>query len=74
MNNNAISWTIEDVSGAFSGLQNLVKLGLKMNHIRSITNQAFLGLERLRQLHLEHNDITTIQENSFQPLHDLREL
>lgn len=74
MNDNSISWTMEDVSGAFLGLQKLMKLGLKMNHIKSITNQAFLGLQRLRQLHLEHNDITTIQENSFQPLQDLREL
>ncbi|KAK7493921.1 hypothetical protein BaRGS_00014803 [Batillaria attramentaria] len=74
MNDNAIAWTMEDVSGAFDGLQNLMRLGLKMNHIKSITKQAFLGLNSLRQLHLEDNDITTIQENSFQPLQDLREL
>lgn len=74
MNDNAIAWTMEDVSGAFTGLQNLMRLGLKMNHIKSITNQAFLGLNNLRQLHLEDNEITTIQENSFQPLQDLREL
>lgn len=74
MNGNAIYWTMEDMSGAFSGLSKLVKLGLKMNHIKSITKQAFTGLKRLRQLYLEDNEITTIQDNSFQPLHNLREL
>lgn len=74
MNDNAIAWTMEDMSGAFMGLQSLMKLGLKMNHIKSITNQAFTGLNSLQRLHLEDNDITTIQENSFQPLQNLRVL
>jgi Leucine-rich repeat (LRR) protein len=74
MNDNAIYWTMEDMSGAFAGLNRLHKLGLKMNHIKSITKEAFHGLNRLRQLHLEDNDITTIQENSFKPLQNLKEL
>ncbi|XP_076447859.1 uncharacterized protein LOC143284771 isoform X2 [Babylonia areolata] len=74
MNDNAVAWTMEDMQGAFQGLRSLMKLGLKMNHIKSITNHAFTGLSRLRQLHLEDNNITTIQEFAFQPLQDLREL
>ena len=74
MNDNEIFWTMEDMSAAFNGLAKLEKLGLKMNHIKSITNQAFVGLHRLRQLHLDDNEITAIQENSFQPLQNLRDL
>ncbi|XP_076469744.1 uncharacterized protein LOC143300070 [Babylonia areolata] len=74
MNDNAIAWTMEDMTGAFTGLQSLIKLGLKMNHIKSITNHAFAGLASLQQLHLEDNDITTIQHHSFKPLVNLREL
>ena len=74
LNNNEISWTIEDVRGAFYGLKNLNRLSLKANHIKSIASEAFTGLDKLRQLHLDNNNITGIQENSFAPLENLRDL
>ncbi|XP_050411578.1 leucine-rich repeats and immunoglobulin-like domains protein 2 [Patella vulgata] len=74
INHNLISWTIEDVSGAFIGLDNLGKLGLKTNQIKTIVGEAFHGLKKLRTIHLEDNPITSVQENSFQPLEELQEL
>lgn len=74
MNHNEISWTVEDMNGAFVGLESLGKLGLNSNRIRSIAREAFVGLEGLKQLQLTDNSITSIQENAFQAMVDLREL
>uniref|UniRef100_A0A2C9JD97 Ig-like domain-containing protein n=1 Tax=Biomphalaria glabrata TaxID=6526 RepID=A0A2C9JD97_BIOGL len=74
LNSNEISWSMEDVSGLFRGLNSLTKLSLKFNSIRSIAVYAFSGLPKLRNLYLEENDITSIQENAFETLRDLRDL
>lgn len=50
LKNNEISWTIEDMNGAFSGLDKLRRLILQGNRIRSITKKAFTGLDALEHL------------------------
>ncbi|KAB1269925.1 Leucine-rich repeats and immunoglobulin-like domains protein 3 [Camelus dromedarius] len=50
LKNNEISWTIEDMNGAFSGLDKLRRLTLQGNRIRSITKKAFSGLDALEHL------------------------
>ncbi|ESO91319.1 hypothetical protein LOTGIDRAFT_105202 [Lottia gigantea] len=74
INHNLLSWTIEDVSGVFLGLENLNKLSLRTNQIKTIVGEAFQGLKKLRILHIEDNAITSVQENAFKPLTDLQEL
>ena len=74
MNNNEISWTIEDMNGAFSGLQSLSRLGLDSNRIKSIAKRAFYGLDGLKQLHLTDNAISYIESNAFVMLKELQEL
>jgi Leucine-rich repeat (LRR) protein len=74
MNNNEISWTIEDMNGAFDGLMSLNRLGLDSNRITSIAKKAFFGLDMLKALHLTDNAITSIQSNAFQIMRSLQEL
>ncbi|PSN57328.1 hypothetical protein C0J52_02121 [Blattella germanica] len=74
LNNNRISTSIEDMNGAFVGLNRLQKFGLADNNIKSITKRAFAGLEKLKRLDLSKNNITSVQENAFSSLPDLKEL
>jgi hypothetical protein len=62
------------MSGAFVGLNRLLKFGLASNHIKSITKKAFIGLERLKKLDLSNNNITSVQENAFSSMSELKEL
>ncbi|XP_069692853.1 leucine-rich repeats and immunoglobulin-like domains protein 3 isoform X2 [Periplaneta americana] len=74
LNMNRISTTIEDMNGAFVGLNRLLKFGLASNYIKSITNKAFVGLERLKKLDLSNNNITSVQNNAFSSMPELKEL
>ncbi|XP_026556239.1 leucine-rich repeats and immunoglobulin-like domains protein 3 isoform X2 [Pseudonaja textilis] len=74
LRNNEISWTIEDMNGAFSGLDKLRWLLLQGNRIRSITKKAFSGLDALEHLDLSNNAIMSIQENTFLQMKNLKEL
>jgi Leucine-rich repeat (LRR) protein len=69
LNNNNISWIVEDMSGAFYGLNHLRKLGLAANEITSINNKAFIGLDSLVHLDLSKNNIKAIQDNAFYGMH-----
>ncbi|XP_059539419.1 leucine-rich repeats and immunoglobulin-like domains protein 3 isoform X2 [Myotis daubentonii] len=76
LKNNEISWTIEDMNGAFSGLDKLRRLILQGNRIRSITKKAFTGLDALEHLHLNTSSLLCdcqlkwlpqwVAENNFQ--------
>ncbi|XP_064511886.1 leucine-rich repeats and immunoglobulin-like domains protein 3 isoform X1 [Pseudopipra pipra] len=74
LKNNEISWTIEDMNGAFSGLDKLRKLMLQGNRIRSITKKAFSGLDALEHLDLSNNAIMSVQGNAFSQMKKLKEL
>ena len=74
LSNNDISWTIEDMDGAFTGLIKLKRLGLNSNRIKSISKRAFSGLGQLHKLHLDDNNMSSIQSNAFNPLTNLIEL
>ncbi|XP_023230322.1 leucine-rich repeats and immunoglobulin-like domains protein 3 [Centruroides sculpturatus] len=74
LNNNEISWTIEDTNGAFVGMGKLKKLNLAHNHIKSVAKKAFVGLPRLQTLDLTYNPITSIQKDAFSELRRLQEL
>lgn len=74
VNYNEISWTIEDANGVFRGLNNLKKLFLVGNDIKSINSNAFVGLKNVTLLNLDNNNITSIQKNSFNELHSLKSL
>ena len=74
LHNNHISWTIEDMKGAFMGLDSLRELNLINNRIKTITKQAFMGLTRLEKLELLNNNITTIHGNTFDETPELRQL
>ncbi|XP_070802848.1 leucine-rich repeats and immunoglobulin-like domains protein 3 isoform X1 [Pituophis catenifer annectens] len=74
LKNNEISWTIEDMNGAFSGLDKLKWLLLQGNRIRSITKKAFSGLDALEHLDLSNNAIMSIQGNTFLQMKNLKEL
>ncbi|KAI1239322.1 Leucine-rich repeats and immunoglobulin-like domains protein 3 [Lamprotornis superbus] len=74
LKNNEISWTIEDMNGAFSGLDKLRKLILQGNRIRSITKKAFSGLDALEHLDLSNNAIMSVQGNTFSQMKKLKEL
>jgi hypothetical protein len=71
---NRISATIEDMNGAFVGLNRLLKFGIASNQIKSVTKKAFVGLERVKKLDLSDNNITSVQENAFSNMSDLKEL
>uniref|UniRef100_A0A803VFP9 Leucine rich repeats and immunoglobulin like domains 3 n=1 Tax=Ficedula albicollis TaxID=59894 RepID=A0A803VFP9_FICAL len=74
LKNNEISWAIEDMNGAFSGLDKLRKLILQGNRIRSITKKAFSGLDALEHLDLSSNAIMSVQGNAFSQMKKLKEL
>ena len=74
LNNNEISWTIEDTNGTFTELTQVTKLGLAANRIKSIARKAFAGMGSLKILDLHDNAIATIQENAFSELPSLEEL
>jgi len=65
---------VEDISGAFSPLGQLWKLGLAHNRIKSINQNAFTGLSRLVELDLIGNNVTSIQENAFLSMSSLSKL
>ncbi|XP_016101103.1 leucine-rich repeats and immunoglobulin-like domains protein 3 [Sinocyclocheilus grahami] len=71
---NEISWTIEDMNGPFSALDNLRKLFLQGNRIRSVTRKSFTGLDLLEQLDLSNNAIMSVQANAFSQMKKLSEL
>uniref|UniRef100_A0A8C1VDD3 Leucine-rich repeats and immunoglobulin-like domains 3 n=1 Tax=Cyprinus carpio TaxID=7962 RepID=A0A8C1VDD3_CYPCA len=71
---NEISWTIEDMNGPFSALDNLRKLFLQGNRIRSVTRKSFTGLDMLEQLDLSNNAIMSVQANAFSQMKKLAEL
>ncbi|XP_070265944.1 leucine-rich repeats and immunoglobulin-like domains protein 3 isoform X2 [Myotis yumanensis] len=74
LKNNEISWTIEDMNGAFSGLDKLQRLILQGNRIRSITKKAFTGLDALEHLDLSDNAIMSLQGNAFSQMKKLQQL
>ncbi|GAB1295633.1 Leucine-rich repeats and immunoglobulin-like domains protein 3 [Apodemus speciosus] len=74
LRNNEISWTIEDMNGAFSGLDKLRQLILQGNRIRSITKKAFAGLDTLEYLDLSGNAIMSLQSNAFSQMKKLQQL
>ncbi|XP_055434982.1 leucine-rich repeats and immunoglobulin-like domains protein 3 isoform X1 [Bubalus kerabau] len=74
LKNNEISWTIEDMNGAFSGLDKLKRLILQGNRIRSITKKAFTGLDALEHLDLSDNAIMSLQGNAFSQMKKLQQL
>ncbi|XP_023557481.1 leucine-rich repeats and immunoglobulin-like domains protein 3 isoform X4 [Octodon degus] len=74
LKNNEISWTIEDMNGAFSGLDKLRRLTLQGNRIRSITKKAFTGLDALEHLDLSDNAIMSLQGNAFSQMKKLQQL
>lgn len=65
---------VEDISGAFSPLGQLWKLGLAHNRIKSINQNAFTGLSRVVELDLIGNNVTSIQENAFLSMSSLSKL
>ncbi|KAM3843683.1 leucine-rich repeats and immunoglobulin-like domains protein 1 isoform 3-T3 [Vipera latastei] len=74
LDHNEISGTIEDTSGAFTGLENLSMLTLFGNKIKSVAKEAFSGLEALEHLNLGNNAIRSVQEDAFAKLKNLKEL
>uniref|UniRef100_A0A6Q2X8K4 Ig-like domain-containing protein n=1 Tax=Esox lucius TaxID=8010 RepID=A0A6Q2X8K4_ESOLU len=74
LDHNDISGTIEDTNGAFSGLDNLNKLTLFGNKIKSVAKKAFSGLEALEHLSLGQNAIRSIQPEAFSKMRSLKEL
>ena len=74
LNDNHISWTVEDMNEAFSGMSALTRLDLSSNRIRTISKRAFAGLDSLRQLNLVKNAISTTTSNASSSLEQLQEL
>ncbi|XP_030632873.1 LOW QUALITY PROTEIN: leucine-rich repeats and immunoglobulin-like domains protein 1 [Chanos chanos] len=74
LDHNDISGTIEDTNGAFTGLDNLNKLTLFGNKIKSVAKKAFSGLEALEHLNLGENAIRSIQPEAFVKMKNLRNL
>ena len=74
LNNNLISSTIEEGSGAFGGLQALTRVGLRHNRIMSVSADSFTGAEALEEIDLAGNPLTTVREASFSRLTHLRVL
>ncbi|XP_015273496.1 PREDICTED: leucine-rich repeats and immunoglobulin-like domains protein 1 [Gekko japonicus] len=74
LNHNEISGTVEDTSGAFTGLENLSKLTLFGNKIKSVAKEAFSGLEALEHLNLGDNAVRSVQADAFAKLKSLKEL
>ncbi|XP_062969402.1 leucine-rich repeats and immunoglobulin-like domains protein 1 isoform X2 [Cynocephalus volans] len=74
LDHNEIAGTIEDTSGAFSGLDSLSKLTLFGNKIKSVAKRAFSGLEGLEHLNLGENAIRSVQFDAFVKMKNLKEL
>ncbi|XP_020140944.2 leucine-rich repeats and immunoglobulin-like domains protein 1 isoform X2 [Microcebus murinus] len=74
LDHNEISGTIEDTSGAFTGLDSLSKLTLFGNKIKSVAKRAFSGLEGLEHLNLGENAIRSVQYDAFAKMKNLKEL
>ncbi|XP_037348275.1 leucine-rich repeats and immunoglobulin-like domains protein 1 isoform X2 [Talpa occidentalis] len=74
LDHNEISGTIEDTSGAFTGLESLSKLTLFGNKIKSVAKRAFSGLEGLEHLNLGDNAIRSVQFDAFVKMKNLKEL
>lgn len=74
LSDNDIAWTIEDMTGAFEGLDSLLRLGLANNHINSIARRAFSGLTNLQSLDFVGNAITTVENNAFEGVPQLNQL
>nr|XP_031326558.1 leucine-rich repeats and immunoglobulin-like domains protein 1 isoform X3 [Camelus dromedarius] len=74
LDHNEISGTIEDTSGAFTGLDGLSKLTLFGNKIKSVAKRAFSGLEGLEHLNLGQNAIRSVQFDAFVKMKNLKEL
>uniref|UniRef100_A0A8C5ZMS4 Leucine rich repeats and immunoglobulin like domains 1 n=1 Tax=Marmota marmota marmota TaxID=9994 RepID=A0A8C5ZMS4_MARMA len=74
LDHNEISGTIEDTSGAFTGLDSLSKLTLFGNKIKSVAKRAFSGLEGLEHLDLGENAIRSVQLDTFIKMRNLKEL
>uniref|UniRef100_A0A8C9HXH8 Leucine rich repeats and immunoglobulin like domains 1 n=1 Tax=Piliocolobus tephrosceles TaxID=591936 RepID=A0A8C9HXH8_9PRIM len=74
LDHNEIAGTIEDTSGAFSGLDSLSKLTLFGNKIKSVAKRAFSGLEGLEHLNLGGNAIRSVQFDAFVKMKNLKEL
>uniref|UniRef100_A0A8C9NZR3 Leucine rich repeats and immunoglobulin like domains 1 n=1 Tax=Spermophilus dauricus TaxID=99837 RepID=A0A8C9NZR3_SPEDA len=74
LDHNEISGTIEDTSGAFTGLDSLSKLTLFGNKIKSVAKRAFSGLEGLEHLDLGKNSIRSVQLDTFIKMRNLKEL
>ncbi|XP_036415525.1 leucine-rich repeats and immunoglobulin-like domains protein 1 [Colossoma macropomum] len=74
LDHNDISGTIEDTNGAFAGLDNLRKLTLFGNRIKSVAKRAFSGLEALEHLNLGENAIRSILPEAFSKMKNLRSL
>ncbi|KAJ8249764.1 hypothetical protein COCON_G00229800 [Conger conger] len=62
------------MNGPFSALDELRKLFLQGNRIRSVTKKSFSGLETLEHLDLNNNAIMSIQANAFSQIKQLQEL
>ncbi|XP_016078586.1 PREDICTED: leucine-rich repeats and immunoglobulin-like domains protein 1 isoform X1 [Miniopterus natalensis] len=74
LDHNEISGTIEDTSGAFTGLDGLSKLTLFGNKIKSVAKRAFSGLDSLEHLNLAGNAIRSVQFDAFVKMKNLKEL
>ncbi|XP_049496814.1 leucine-rich repeats and immunoglobulin-like domains protein 1 [Panthera uncia] len=74
LDHNEISGTIEDTSGAFTGLESLSKLTLFGNKIKSVAKRAFSGLEGLEHLNLGENAVRSVQSDAFVKMKNLKEL
>ncbi|XP_041459395.1 leucine-rich repeats and immunoglobulin-like domains protein 3 [Lytechinus variegatus] len=74
LSDNVIAWTVEDMTGAFEGLESLLRLGLANNNINSIARRAFNGLTNLQSLDFAGNAITTVENNAFEGMPQLNQL
>ncbi|KAG5879278.1 hypothetical protein JTB14_008954 [Gonioctena quinquepunctata] len=74
LSNNKIWLTVEDATGVFLGLHDLMKFHLAGNGIKSINADAFAGLKNVTYLNLSNNNITSIQKNAFNHVPLLKEL
>uniref|UniRef100_A0A8C2R8Z9 Ig-like domain-containing protein n=1 Tax=Capra hircus TaxID=9925 RepID=A0A8C2R8Z9_CAPHI len=67
LKNNEISWTIEDMNGAFSGLDKLRLLDYRCVKVNSLTKLAF-------EIDLSDNAIMSLQGNAFSQMKKLQQL
>ncbi|XP_011502166.1 PREDICTED: leucine-rich repeats and immunoglobulin-like domains protein 3 [Ceratosolen solmsi marchali] len=65
LSSNKISLFVEDATGIFVPLNQLQKLTIAHNQIKSINKNAFNGLSQVTELDLTGNNVTSIQENAF---------